>query len=66
MTREKALLVSDLIFKIERYEAFIEELRGLPGLEELYEVFGETALEDDLIAVVQTRLDILNKELEAL
>ena len=66
MTRKKALEISNLIFKIERYEALIEELRGLSGLEELYEVFGDTAIEDELVAVVQTKLDTLLKELEEL
>ena len=64
MTREKALAISDLIFKIERYEALIDELKGLTGLEELYEVFGDTGIEDELVAVVQTKLDSFIKELE--
>ena len=64
MTREKALQVSNLIFKIEKYEALADELRELSGLEELYEVFGDTGIEDDLIAVVQLKIDTLLKELE--
>lgn len=64
MTREKALEVSNLIFKIERYEALIDELKSLSGLEELYEVFGDTDIEDDLVAVVQTKLNTFIKELE--
>ena len=64
MTREKALEVSNLMFKIERYEALIDELKGLSGLEELYEVFGDTGIEDDLVAVVQTKLDSFIKQLE--
>ena len=64
MTREKALEVSNLIFKIERYENLIDEIKTLNGLEELYEVFGDADLEDELVAVVQIKLDILLKELE--
>ena len=64
MTREKALEISNLIFKIERYENLVNEIKALPGLEELYEVFGEEALEDELVAVVQAKLDALLKELE--
>ena len=64
MTREKALEVSNLLFKIERYEALIDELKRLTGLEELYEVFGDTGIEDDLVAVVQIKLDTFIKELE--
>ncbi len=64
MTREKALEVSNLLFKIERYEALIEDISSLNGLEELAEVFGETRLETELTGVVQVRLDKLLKELE--
>lgn len=64
MTREKALQVDRLLVKIEAYEALIEEIRGLNGLEELAEVFGETELEVELTGVVQVRLDKLLKELE--
>jgi hypothetical protein len=64
MTREKALEVSNLLFKIERYEALIEDISSLNGLEELAEVFGETGLEAELTGVVQVRLDKLLKELE--
>lgn len=64
MTREKAREVSDLYFKIERYENLIDELKELPGLYELDEVFGEHELEDQLVAVVQPKIDTLLKELE--
>lgn len=64
MTKEKALEVSNLVFKIERYENLIDEIKELPGLYELNEVFGEVDLEDELIAVVQSKLDTFNKELE--
>lgn len=64
MTREKALAISDLIFKIERYEALRDEIKALPGLTELYAVFDETELEEQLVAVVQPKIDVLLKELE--
>jgi hypothetical protein len=64
MTREKALEVSNLLFKIERYEALIEDISSLNGLEELAEVYGETTLEAELTGVVQGRLDKLLKALE--
>lgn len=64
MTREKALQISDLIFKIERYEALREEIKAMPGLYELHDVFDETELEDQLVAVVQPKIDLMLKELE--
>ena len=64
MTREKAVEVSNLLFKIERYEALIEEILGLNGLEELTEVYGETDIEAEMTGIVQIRLDKLLKELE--
>jgi hypothetical protein len=64
MTREKALEVSNLLFKIERYEALMEDISSLNGLEELAEVYGETKIEAELTGVVQVRLDKLLKALE--
>lgn len=64
MTREKALEVSDLMFRIERYENLIEDIRGLDSLYELKEVFGEDTLEAELIAVIQPKIDAMLKELE--
>ena len=64
MTREKAREVSDLYFKIERYENLIDEIRGLDSLYELADIFGETELEEQLVAVVQPRIDAMLKELE--
>ena len=64
MTREKALKVSNLLFKIERYEALIEEILGLNGLEELAEVYDETDIGAEMTGIVQVRLDKLLKELE--
>lgn len=66
MTREKALEISDLVFKIERYENLIEEIKELPGLYELAEVYGEHELEDRLVAIVQAKVDTWIKELEEL
>ena len=64
MTREKARDISDLLFKIERYENLIDEIKELPGLYELDEVFGEHELEDQLVAVVQAKVNIFLKDLE--
>lgn len=66
MTREKANEVSSQVFKIERYEALIDEIRSLNGVHELEEVFDEVDLEDELVAIVQVRLTKLLKELEDL
>ena len=66
MTKEKALAISDLIFKIERYEALRDEIKALSGLTELADVFDEIELEDRLVAVVQPKIDALLKELEDL
>jgi len=63
MTREKALQVSSLLYKIETYEALIDEITGLQTLDELVQAYGES-IEEELIAVVQLRLDKLLKELE--
>lgn len=63
MTREKALQVNQLLYKIETYEALIDEITGLQTLEELAQAYGEP-IEEELIAVVQMRLDNLLKELE--
>ena len=64
MTREKAREVSDLYFKIERYENLIDEIKELPGVFELCDVFDDTTIETDLVAVIQKRLNTFNKELE--
>lgn len=63
MTREKALQVSSLLYKIETYEALIDEITGLQTLDELAQAYGEP-IEEELIAVVQPKLDKLLKELE--
>ena len=66
MTREKAMEVSNLMFKIERYENLVDEIKALPGLAELADVFDETEFENKLVAVVQPKLDAALKELEEL
>ena len=64
MTREKATDISNLLFKIERYENLIDEIKELPGLYELNEVFGEHDLEDQLTNIVQIKINTWLKELE--
>jgi hypothetical protein len=63
MTREKATKVTNLLCKIEDYEALQDEITGLQMLEEIYNAYGDK-LEEELLAIVQQRLDKLNKELE--
>ena len=66
MTRDKALKVSNLLFKIECLESLVEELENLESLDEYYGDFGDSTLQDELIAVVQAKLNIALKELEEL
>ena len=66
MTREKALQVNRLLLQIETYEAIIEELHTLESLESLYTDIDDQDLEDELVAVVQARIDKVLKELEKL
>ena len=66
MTRETALQVNRLLLQIETYEAIIEELRTLESLDSLYTDIDDRGLEDELVAVVQARLDKVLKELEKL
>ena len=63
MTREKALQVEHLLCKIECYEALIAELMSLQTTEEIWQAYGEK-VEDELVAVIQPKLDTLLKELE--
>ena len=63
MTREKALQVADLLCKIETYEALVDELMSLQTTEEIYNAYGDK-IEDDLVAVVQPKIDALLKELK--
>ena len=65
MTREKALQVEQLLYKIECYEALQDEISCMQVLEEITETYTEgPELEAELLAVVQTRLNKLLKELE--
>ena len=64
MTREKAIQVNQLLYKIECYEALLDEISGLQMLDEL-QAYGED-LSEELAAVVQPKLDAALKELEDL
>ncbi len=64
MTRDKAVKVSHLIFKIESLEMLIDELENLESLDEYYGDFGDDTLQDEIVAVVKARLDKALKELE--
>ena len=64
MTRDTAVKASHLIFKIESLEMLIDELENLESLDEYYGDFGDRTLQDEIIAVVQARLDKALKELE--
>lgn len=66
MTREKALEANRLLVRIESYETLIDAIRNLEELEEINVDRGESDLEDELVAVVQARLDQALKELEEL
>lgn len=66
MTREKALEANRLLVRIESYETLIDAIRNLEELEEINIDRGESELEDELVAVVQARLDKALKELEEL
>jgi hypothetical protein len=66
MTREKALEANRLLVRIESYETLIDAIRNLEELEEINIDRGESDLEDELVAVVQARLNKALKELEEL
>lgn len=63
MTREKATKVTNLLCKIEDYEALQDELTGVHMLAAIHNAYGDK-IKEELLAVVQLRLDKLNKELE--
>lgn len=63
MTREKATQIANLLCKIETYEALRDEITQLQMLEEVYQAYGDR-VEEELVSIVQARLDILIKELE--
>ena len=66
MTREKAVQIEHLLYKIERYEALLSEMSNLDVLEEIKDTYGQDGvnIELELIDVVQSRLNKLLKELE--
>ena len=64
MTRDIAVKASHLVFKIESLEMLIDELENLESLDEYYGDFGDRTLQDEIVAVVQARLDKALKELE--
>ena len=63
MTRDKALEITHLIYKIETYEALVEELMSMQMTEEIYQAYGEK-IEDELVAIVNPKIDALLKDLE--
>lgn len=65
MTREKAIQASDLLYKIETYEALTEELASLSVIEEINNAFGDH-IEDEFLVIIQARVDKYTAELEAL
>lgn len=65
MTREKALQASSLLYKIEAYESLMSEITELQTLEEIAQAYGEN-LQEELLAVVQPKLEQVLNELEAL
>lgn len=64
MTRDTAVKASHLVFKIESLEMLIDELENLESLDEYYGDFGDRTLQEEIVAVVQARLDKALKELE--
>ena len=64
MTREKALQVDALLVKIEAYEALRDTIINDEQVAELTWEYSDVELGNELLAVVQTRLDVLLKELE--
>lgn len=67
MTREKAIKVERLLYKIECYEALLDEISSMEVLEEIKGAYLDgSELEKALLAVVQAGLDNLLKKLEEL
>ena len=63
MTREKALEITHLIYKIEAYEALVDELMSMQTTEEIKQCYGED-IESELVAIVKPKIDALLKDLE--
>jgi hypothetical protein len=66
MTREKALQVDKLLIKIEDYEEILDSLKRLDALHKVIDEYYDDDLLDELLAVVNTRLVPLLKELDAM
>lgn len=66
MTREQALKVNQLLYRIESLENLIDELEHLDSLAEYYGDFNDHTLQDEILSVVQVRLNKALKELEEL
>ena len=64
MTRDTAVKVSHLLFRIESLENLVDELEHLESLDEYYGDFGDSTLQEEIVAVVQAKLDKALKELE--
>lgn len=64
MTRDIAVKASHLVFRIESLETLIDELENLESLDEYYSDFGDDGLQEEIVAVVKSRLDKVLKELE--
>ena len=64
MTREKAVQVDAILVKIEAYEALRDTIINDEQVAELTWEYSDVELGNELLAVVQTRLDVLLKELE--
>lgn len=64
MTREKALQVDKLLIKIEDYEEVLDSLKRLDALHKVIDEYYDDDLLDELLAVVNTRLVTLLKELD--
>lgn len=65
MTREKALEASRLLYKIEAYESLMSEITELQTLDEIAQAYGES-LQEELLAVVQPKLNNLFSQLKEL
>ena len=63
MTREQALKVNQLLYRIESLENLVDELEHLDSLAEYYGDFNDPTLQDEIVSVVQARLNKTLKEL---
>ena len=62
MTREQALKINQLLFKIESLESLHDELLNLESLNEL----GDIDLKKEILHIITNKLDKALKELEEL